>query len=254
MKIGFFETNADLRYHDEVHGDLFLQVNKTIEVMHAKYLKALISYEGLQRLETWPVPEAALREAVLNAVVHKDYGSAIPIQISVYPDKVMIWNPGTLPPEWTVARLLGKHSSDPYNPDVSNVFFRAGLIESWGRGIERMIEVCSAAGTPVPEFEAQATGLWTVFHFLPEHVFRVTTQETPVETPVETQTPVKTPVKTPERIVELLGANPELSLAEVAEMIGKSISAVERASSKLVKEGRLRYVGPKKAGHWEVLP
>jgi ATP-dependent DNA helicase RecG len=264
VKIGFFETNADLRYHDEVHGDLFSQVNKTIEVMQAKYLKALITYEGLYRVETWPVPDAALREAVLNAVVHKDYGSAIPIQISVYPDKVMIWNPGQLPPEWTVSRLVGKHSSEPYNPDVANAFFRAGQIESWGRGIERMMEACTAAGAPEPEFEAQATGLWTVFHFLPEHVFRVnvgdTTQETPVETLVETtakttaKTTVKTTAKTPERIVELLRVHPELTLAEVAESIGRSLSAVQHASAKLVKEGRLRYVGPSKGGHWEVLP
>jgi ATP-dependent DNA helicase RecG len=243
IKIGFFESNVDLRYQDEVHGDLFSQVNKTIEVMQAKYLKALISYSGLSRIETWPVPDPALREAVLNAVVHKDYGSAIPIQISVYPDKVMIWNPGQLPSEWTIERLLGKHSSQPYNPDVANAFFRAGLIEAWGRGIERMMDACAAAGTPAPEFNAEATWLWTVFHFLSEHVFRVTTPKTPVETPVET----------PDLILEIFASNSEMTLAEVAEMIGKSVSAVERATVKLVRNRKLRHVGPKKGGHWEVL-
>jgi ATP-dependent DNA helicase RecG len=72
-----------------------------------------------------------------------------------------------------------------------------------------------------------------------------------VKTPVKTS--VKTPVKTPERILELLAANPELTLAEVAKAIHKSVRAVERASAKLVKEGRLRYVGPAKGGHWGVL-
>jgi ATP-dependent DNA helicase RecG len=130
VKIGFFESDADLRYQDEVDGPLLLQVNKTIEVLQAKYLKALISYEGLQRVETWPMPMAALREAVLNAVVHKDYTSGAPIQISVYSDKVMIWNSGSLPPEWTVERLLSKHPSAPFNPDIANTFFRSGQIES----------------------------------------------------------------------------------------------------------------------------
>ncbi|MEI7749363.1 MAG: winged helix-turn-helix transcriptional regulator, partial [Chlorobiaceae bacterium] len=71
------------------------------------------------------------------------------------------------------------------------------------------------------------------------------------KTPVKT--PVKTLVKTPGRILELLAANPALTLAEVAKAIDKSLRAVERASAKLVNEGRLRYVGPTKGGHWEVL-
>ncbi len=66
VKIGFFRTNADLLYHDEIHGDLFSQVEKTIELLITKYLKAGISYQGIQRMETLPVPEAALREGVLE--------------------------------------------------------------------------------------------------------------------------------------------------------------------------------------------
>jgi ATP-dependent DNA helicase RecG len=110
VKIGYFETNIDLRYQDEVHGDLFTQVNRTIEVLLAKYLKAWISYEGLQRVEALQVPEPALREAILNAIVHNEYASGVPVQISVYSDQLMIWNPGQLPPHWTVERLLGKRA------------------------------------------------------------------------------------------------------------------------------------------------
>jgi len=92
-KIGFFRTDSDLLYHDEIHGDLFGQVEQALDLLLTKYLKAGISYEGLQRIESFPVPEAALREAVINAVAHKDYAAATPIQISVYHDKLMIWNP-----------------------------------------------------------------------------------------------------------------------------------------------------------------
>ena len=90
VKLGYFRTNDDLLYHDEVHGDLFTQVGKTMELLLTKYLKAGISYQGIQRVETFPVPEAALREAVLNAIIHKDYASGAPIQISMYADKLMI--------------------------------------------------------------------------------------------------------------------------------------------------------------------
>ncbi len=78
MKIGYFRTNDDLLYHDEVHGDLFTQVSRTIDLLLTKYLKAAITYEGIQRVETLPVPEPTLREAVLNAIIHKDYASGTP--------------------------------------------------------------------------------------------------------------------------------------------------------------------------------
>ena len=90
-------TDSDLLYHDEIHGDLFSQVEKTLDLLLTKYLKAGISYEGPQRVEEFPIPENALREAVINAIAHKDYASANPMQISAYADKLMIWNPGHLP-------------------------------------------------------------------------------------------------------------------------------------------------------------
>ena len=65
--------------------------------------------------------------------------------------------------------------------------------------------------------------------------------------------PVKTSVKTSVKILQLLEKNPELTLAAIAEKIGKSRRAIELASAKLVKEGRLKYVGPQKGGHWEIL-
>jgi ATP-dependent DNA helicase RecG len=241
VKIGFFRTDDDLLYHDEIHGDLFSQVDKTLELLTTKYLKAGISYRGVQRVETFPVPEAALREAILNAVIHKDYASSIPIQISVYNDKLMIWNPGTLPTEWTVGKLKVKHASQPFNPDVANAFFRAGLIEAWGRGIERMVTACKASGVPEPEFQKESTGLWLVFRF----------PKTPVETTAKT--PVETTVKTPALILEYLKKEPTATLAEISLGINKSLRAVERAASKLVAEKKLRFIGPRKGGHWEVL-
>ena len=168
IKIGYFESDADLLYHDEIHGDLLSQVQKTMELLLTKYLKARISYQGLQRIETYPIPEEALRETLVNAVVHKDYGSNTPIQISVYADKIMFWNNGRLQAGWTVKTLTQKHSSQPFNPDIANVFFRAGMIEAWGRGIERIMTACKDARIPSPILKYEATGLWVEFKILTE--------------------------------------------------------------------------------------
>ena len=89
-------------------------------------------------------------------VIHKDYATGTPVQISVYADTLMIWNPGQLPATWTVEKLTQKHSSQPFNPDIANVFFRAGEIEAWGRGIESIFGACRAAGFPDPVLEYEA--------------------------------------------------------------------------------------------------
>ncbi len=190
---------------------------------------------------------------VLNAIVHRDYAVGAPIQIRVYPDRMDIWNPGQLPDEWSRDKLMHPHPSRPFNPDVANAFFRAGDIEAWGRGIQRVLDTCRAADMPEPELTVGSGDFWFAFRFSTSYLDTVTVArpnsregKTPVETPVET------PVKTADRVLAELSDNPNLTLAEVAGRIGKSISAVERASAKLVKEGRLRRIGPRKGGVWEI--
>ena len=68
IEIGFFETDSDLIFQDEIHGNLFEQVEKTIDLVLTKYIKALISYEGIYRIETYEYPKEAVREAIHNAV------------------------------------------------------------------------------------------------------------------------------------------------------------------------------------------
>jgi ATP-dependent DNA helicase RecG len=123
----------------------------------------MIIYNDIYRVETYEYPKEAVREALHNAVAHKDYTGATPIQISVYKDKIMIWNYGQLPKNWTIDTLQKKHSSVPYNPDISNAFFRIGYIEAWGRGIRKMNEQCADAGLPKPLYYYESSGFWVVF-------------------------------------------------------------------------------------------
>jgi len=239
VKIGFFRTNADLLYHDEIHGDLFAQVRRTMELLLTKYLKAGISYRGVQRVETYPVPEAALREPVLNAIVHKDYAAGTPIQISVYADKLLVSNPGLLPDNWTVSNLKAKHPSRPFNPDIANAFFRTGMIEAWGRGIERIFEACRAAKIPEPGLRYEPSGLWLEFSF-PHPTGGKTTQQTAQET-------------TQEKILALLASEPSVTRRELADRIGLTPDGIKYHLAKMTSAGLIRHAGPTKAGHWEIL-
>ncbi|MDR2908048.1 MAG: putative DNA binding domain-containing protein [Bacteroidales bacterium] len=163
IKIAFFRSDSDLSYQDTVHGNLFEQVEKTMELLLTKYTRAIISYRGLSRIETHEYPKEALREALLNAVAHKEYPGGAPIQIRVYDDKIMIWNEGKLPADWTVQNLLQSHSSRPNNPDIANAFFRSGYVESWGRGISKIEEQCVSAGLPAPQFSPKGSDFWITF-------------------------------------------------------------------------------------------
>ena len=81
IKIGFFENAADILYQDEIHGPLITMADKVEDLVYLKYFKGIISYEGLQRVETYPIPRQAFREAVLNAIMHRDYSTGNPIHI-----------------------------------------------------------------------------------------------------------------------------------------------------------------------------
>ncbi len=163
IKIGYFETDYDLKFQDEIHGNLFEQIEKTMDLLFTKYIKAPISYEGINRVETYEYPKDAVREALLNAIAHKDYSGGVPIQISVYTDKIIIWNEGQLPENWTVKNLLEKHASRPYNPDIANALFRSGYIESWGRGTIKIINECKKAGIPEPVFTYDSSDISVEF-------------------------------------------------------------------------------------------
>ena len=107
-------------------------------------------------------PEQALREAILNSIIHKDY-SRTNIFLSIYDDRLTIWNPGELPDTLTVAKLKERHGSEPRNRLIANVFFMAGYIESWGRGIEIMLEGCKEYNIPEPVIVEEQGGLSVTF-------------------------------------------------------------------------------------------
>ena len=145
MKIGKFE-GSELLYQDEVHGSLLLMADRVIDLIYLKYLKAAISYYKETRVETYPFARDAIREAVYNALIHCNWADNIPIQIRIEDDVMYVSNSSLLPFGWTAETLLCSHASKPFNPDIANVFYRAGYIESWGRGIQKICDACKNIG------------------------------------------------------------------------------------------------------------
>jgi ATP-dependent DNA helicase RecG len=163
FKIGRFgSSDSDLLFQDIVETNIFEMADKVLEILAAKYLIRPISYKGLERMEPLEYPEPALREAILNSIIHKDHAGTW-VFLRVYNDTLTIWNPGTLPDNLTIDMLKKHHSSYPRNRLIADIFFKAGYIEAWGRGIAKIIESCTEAQLPEPIFSEYGGGVEVTF-------------------------------------------------------------------------------------------
>jgi len=163
VKIGQFLSETDIKTMDVVKGNLFQQLEKTLEILPSKYLRSEIKYEGIHRRDILEYPYEALREAIINALIHRDYHSFSQIQIRVYPDKLIIMNAGSLPPEVPLESLKTEHLSKPRNRLLAETFYYAGFIEAWGRGTLKIIEKCVEQELPEPEFKAENNVMTVTF-------------------------------------------------------------------------------------------
>lgn len=248
IKIGFFRSAHDLAYQDEVHGNLFAQAQKTLDLLTTKYMKAYIHYEGVRRIDRFLFPRDALREALHNALVHRDYSSGIPIQIKVYEDRILFYNDGCLPEGWTVKSLLKEHKSDPHNPLIAGAFFRSGDIEAWGRGIVTIRNACRENRTAFPTFESSPTSMMVEFKgktpqkAAPKKDIRKIGKGL-VEGLAESQ----------RKILVLIHQDPSVSKLEMAANIGISTTAVDKNIAHLRKRGLIKRIGAARGGYWKIL-
>lgn len=252
LKIGYFETDADLLYQDEIHGSLLEQVDKAVELIYLKYMRAKITYEGMQRIERYFVPEEALREALLNAICHKQYQSGVPIQISVYDDKLYIANTGYLPEHWTIENLMSKHASRPYNPNIAYIFYLAGFIESWGRGIEKICSACRDDHLPLPEYDIHPGDIMVKFAAPADRIVRPTAWVTD-KVNDQVNEKVNDQVNEKEKtILKLLIEDPGYTVTQLSEKTGVSRKTVSEYLKRLKEKKTIIRAGSSRKGYWKV--
>lgn len=233
VQIGYFRSDAELIYQDVLSGALIEQVDALEDIIFTKYLKAYVSYNGFQRYERFPLPKEALREAILNAVVHRDYASPMPTQIKIFDDQLVIYNPGKLPENWTVKDLLKRHYSCPFNPLIAGAFTKAGEMEKWGRGIEAMVQACKSAHLPKLKYEYKGSYALT---------FRIRSDNT-----------ARIPPPSPSvSILTLLNENPSITRTALAARLKVGVRTVDNYLRNLKSQGLIERVGPDNGGHWVV--
>ncbi|MCX5797008.1 MAG: putative DNA binding domain-containing protein [Elusimicrobia bacterium] len=235
----------------DVRDDLFTQFQEAMQFLE-KHLNVRSEIKGVDRQDIYELPLEALREAVVNALMHRDYSvTGTQVSVDVFDDRVEITNPGGLP-KGLAPGALGKGVSIRRNELVADLFARLHKVERAGTGIQRMRAAMAAAGLQEPEFETHGF-FRTVLYRSPE--FALSAPGTRVETRVETRvkTGVETVVKARALMLELIRCDPAITGPKMAESTGLTLKGVEWNLDALKKQGVLKHVGPRKGGRWEVL-
>lgn len=221
--------------------DLISNINETM-IFLKKHLNVRYEFDGSpQRQEIPELPYEALREAVINAIVHRDYfQKGANVMIELFDNRLEITSPGGLPKglreeDFGSVSLLR-------NPNIANLLHRAGLIEKMGTGIQRIHNLLQSVGLPNAKYKFSDFVIVT---------FRREINKTSEKTSEKMSG--KTSEKTPERILKIINENPSVTIVEMEHSIGLTQRTIERALSKLKKTGKIRRIGPDKGGRWEVI-
>ena len=247
-KIGYFKKNdADLIYQDEIHGSLIIQAIKVDEIVYTKYMKGLITYENQRRIDEYMFSRTGFRELLYNSLQHKLYNSGNPIQISIYDDKLYIFNTGELP-ENLKNDLYAKHYSTPFNPRIAQVFFKAGFTESWGRGFTKIQEACEKYECPLPELYMDKGGTMILCNASERYkklLENINAQTSPKDRPNIAQTN-----SILENILILIEDNKYITQNDMAKILGVSRDVIKRNIKKLKDNKKLERNGSKNNGFW----
>ena len=238
INCNLFQGNTKIKILDQkiLDADLIGNYDNAIKYL-VSHLNSeyIIDFKRKERLE---LPEVALREALLNAIAHRDYRKPAALQLHIYSNRVEIINPGGLVGGLKMEELGNK--SMPRNPLLFSMMHRMHLVENIGSGFKRINSAMYSYGMPFPEIEADESWFTIRFWRLGKNVAKETTQETTRET-------------TQEKIIKLLLRTPEITRNEIAANIGMSAEGVKYHLNVLRRSGRIRHTGPTKKGRWEVL-
>jgi len=250
-----FKGTERLHIYDrrDVKDDLLTQFNEAVTFLK-KHLNVRSEIHGVNREDIYEIPIEVLREAIVNALMHRDYSiTGTQVSIEVYDDRVEIINPGGLPRGLSAADL--GTVSIRRNELIADLFFRLHKVERVGMGIRNMKEAMVAAGLREPTFVPDAF-FRAVFwrdelrdqnHAIPESA---TNDSGLVDGLVDRL--VDGLVENQQEMLRLIGANPRISKRAMAAAAGISTTSIDKNLAILKRKGLLRRVGSARSGHWEL--
>ncbi len=222
-----------MKFQEVIEGNLIYLLNEVEIQLNHKFLVRKIDFKGLHRIEKGEYPVAALREMLLNVLVHRTYMGAA-VQIRVYDNKISIWNEGLLPQGLDLESLKTEHNSRPRNPIIADACFKSGYIDAWGRGTLKIINSCKEAELTEPEIIEKDGGVQvTLFKEV---------KSGQVNNLTDKQKEVFTHIKD----------NPKISRSQLAEKLKINESAIQKHIEALKKQKIIKRKG-KTNGYWIII-
>lgn len=205
---------------------------------------------GLRRIDRYEVPMEVIREAVVNAVVHRDYSiSGSDIKFAIFDDRIEVTSPGALPRSLEIEDIIAGRS-EIRNKVIARFFKEIEFIKQWGNGIGKMIRLLESEGLRKPEF--RESGLFFKVTISKHKKYAEEKQSTQINPETTPKTTSKTTPKSMSKLVELIKENPSVSLTELAIQLNITKDGIKYHLKNLKQQGIIKRIGSSRAGHWEI--
>ena len=246
IKAARFKGVTSVEFIDEKQFDCpLLSMPKEIMAFIRRHINKQIVISGkAEHDEVWEYPLEALREAIMNAIVHRDYADSGNTQIRIFDDRIEVWSPGLLPKEINIAEIYKEARSVPRNKLIMRIFHECGLIENWGTGFQRMLALCRANNNPDPEFSNRSGAFVISFQKRDNSINKLGDKlgDKLGEKLGENQ----------RMILKSMKENKNVTIPELSEKVKISTTAIENNIAKLKQKGILERIGPDKGGYWKI--
>ncbi len=251
IELGRFSTPTLIKDALTLRTDLFTEIEEVFNFIKKHINKEYIITGSPQREERWQYPMDALREIIINMIVHRDYMHYGDSSVKVYDNNIEFFNPGNLPDTISIEQLLqGNYISQTRNKKLASIFKESGVIEKYGSGIKRIQQQFIAYGLQPPVFENFQHGFRVVVSAI-EHKVVEKVVEKVVDKVVDKV--IETMSVNQGKIIELIKKNTFISANKLSIEIGISQRKVQENIQKLKELNKLKRIGPDKGGHWEIV-
>lgn len=235
LRIGEFDDRGELLREQYLKYPMIMMPEKASEAIYNAIGPGHFDYNHMQRRMVYRYPPEAIREILINAIIHNNYALGRTIDVKIYRNRISVFNFGELPDGWDIDTLLGPHPSVPRNRIMAEVFHEAGFVEKWGKGIGTVLAACDDAELPQPTFEVFFKGLLVTFN----------------EKPIDALIPIELTQR--ERVVlEMIRKGEFTTNIGMAEKLSVSRSAMESTMRSLKSKKLIERVGSDKNGHWRI--